>query len=63
MSKRNKITRENIYNKFNFSPTITLLFFLKMFILMLQRIKEKTKTLNERVCLCDHLKRPCFEWC
>lgn len=26
MSKRNKITRENIYNKFNFSPTITLLF-------------------------------------
>lgn len=29
-----------------------------MFILMLQRIKEKTKTLNERMCLCDHLKRP-----
>lgn len=50
MSKRNKITRENIYNKFNFSPTITLLFiFFLMFILMLQRIKEKTKTLNERV--------------
>lgn len=59
MSKRNKITRENIYNKFNFSPTITLLFiFFLMFILMLQRIKEKTKTLNERMCLCDHLKRP-----
>lgn len=24
---------------------------------MLQRIKEKTKTLNEHVCLCDHLKK------